>query len=57
MMKITILILLINTLFSNLNNIPCFVDEKSNSIGPGKCQASIDCKGERKCNVLGYCFG
>lgn len=40
-----------------LSSIPCFIDEKKNSIGPGRCQASIDCKGERKCNLRGYCFG
>ena len=57
-MKIFILVFLINThKILGLNQIPCFIDESQNTGGPSKCQASIECKGQRKCNLMGFCFG
>lgn len=56
-MKFLVAILLIDFMKSNLTHIPCFVDEKENTLGKGKCQVSVECKGERKCNLMGFCFG
>ena len=35
----------------------CFINEKKNKLGPGKCFFDSDCRGARFCSSEGKCVG